>query len=98
MLMDLALRPELVHLGMKRLTNAYLCFLDQLEELNLLALNNTNVEVGSGGYGYSDELPQNKFDSDHICTDDLWGSAAAQIFAAVSPEMHEEFALQYERH
>jgi len=28
---------------------------------------------------------------------DQWGCATAQIFSTVSPEMHEEFALQYER-
>jgi hypothetical protein len=28
---------------------------------------------------------------------DLWGCATAQIFVGVSPEMHEEFALRYER-
>ena len=28
---------------------------------------------------------------------DIWGCAAAQIFSSVSPAMHEEFALQYER-
>jgi hypothetical protein len=96
-LMDLVLRPDLVHLAMDRLVNAHLSRLDQLERLNLLSLNNTNVRVGSGGYGYTDELPQEDFDPNHVRTIDLWGCATPQIFSDVSPEMHEEFALRYER-
>jgi len=96
-MMDLALRPELVHHAMERLVSAHLHRLDQLEELNLLSLNNSNVRIGSGGFGYCDELPQDDFDPAHIRTLDIWGCATAQIFSEVSPEMHEEFALQYER-
>jgi len=95
--MDLIERPELVHQAMDRLGSAYLCRLDQYEALNLLSLNNDNVRVGSGGYGYSDELPQPDSDPAHVRPVDLWGCATAQIFSAVSPEMHVEFALQYER-
>ncbi|NPV53724.1 MAG: hypothetical protein HPY71_09400 [Firmicutes bacterium] len=95
-MMDLVLRPELVHKAMDRLVEAYLRRLDQYEELNLLSLNNNNTRIGSGGYGYTDELPQPGHDPAHIKAADLWGCAAAQIFSEVSPEMHEEFALKYE--
>ena len=94
---DFVLRPELVHHAMDRLTTAYLSRLDQYAEMNLLSPNNTNVRIGSGGLGYTDELPQPDFDAQHVRPVDLWGSAAAQIFSAVSPPMHEEFALHYER-
>jgi hypothetical protein len=94
-LTDLILRPELVHKVMDRLTKAYLSMLDQYEDQNLLALNNCNYRIGSGGLSYSDELPQNDFNPSHVRTIDLWGSGAAQIFSDVSPEMHYEFALQY---
>jgi len=95
-MMDLVNRPELVHHAMDRLVNAYLAGLDQYEEQNLLALNNTNVRIGSGGLGYTDELPQPDFSPAHVRTQDLWGCATAQIFSGVSPKMHMEFALQYE--
>lgn len=95
-LTDLVLRRELVHQAMERLVSAYLRRLDQYEELNLLSLNNNNVRVGSGGLGYVDELPQPDFDPTRVRPTDLWGCATAQIFSAVSPEMHGEFALQYE--
>jgi hypothetical protein len=96
-LIDLALRPDYIHTLVDRLMTASLHALDQYEELNLLALNTTNLRLGSGAYGYTDELPQTDYTSDHVRTKDLWGSATSQIFSEVSPKMHEEFALQYER-
>lgn len=93
---DLVDRPDMVHRVMERLTDAYLRGLDQYEELNLLALNNCNYRIGSGGLGYTDELPQRDFNQNRIRASDLWGCGAAQIFSSVSPQMHYEFALQYE--
>lgn len=90
-------RPKFVHQVMKRLVDAYLCRLDQYEELNALTLNNGSQLVGSGGFGFTDELPQADFDGKHVRASDVWGSSAAQILGAVSPMMHEEFALEYER-
>lgn len=95
-LMDLVLRPELVHKAMDRLTQAYLAMLDQYEEKNLLALNNGNYRIGSGGLGYTDELPGEGFTSGNIRASNLWGCGTAQIFSNVSPDMHVEFALDYE--
>ncbi len=94
---DLAMRPELVHQAMERLINAYLSRLEQWKALNLLSLTEGNYRVGSGGLGYSDKLPQPDFDSDRVRSIDQWGFSTAQIFSEVSPEMHEEFALRYER-
>ncbi|RKX31902.1 MAG: hypothetical protein DRP71_12740 [Verrucomicrobia bacterium] len=96
-MMDLILRPELVHMAMDRLVTAHLCRLGQWRELNLLTYREGNHRVGSGGMGLADELPSEGFDPDHVRTMDQWGCATAQIFCDVSPEMHEEFALQYER-
>lgn len=90
-------RPKFVHQVMERLVDAWLCRLDQYEKLNILTLNNGSNRVGSGGFGFTDELPQADFDGTHIRTIDMWGFSAAQIFVGVSPEMHEEFALQHER-
>lgn len=95
-LTDMALRPEYVHALVSRLLGAYQKMLDQYEALGLLSLNNKNVRIGSGAYGYSDELPRDGFDPALVRTSDLWGCATAQIFSEVSPEMHWEFALQYE--
>jgi hypothetical protein len=94
-LVDLVERPALVHAAMERLTNAVMTQLDQLESQNLLTLSNTNI-TGQGGLGYTDVLPQPGFDPAYIHPRDMWGGAMSQIFSAVSPAIHEEFALQYE--
>jgi hypothetical protein len=96
-LLALALRPDFVHKLVDRLTTAGLHAIDQLEEQNLFSLNNRNVRVGSGAYGYTGDLPGSAYDGDHVRTADIWVFATAQIFAEVSPAMHEEFALTYER-
>lgn len=95
-LIDLTLKPDLVHKVMGRFTEAYLHMLDQYEKQNLLALNNCNYRIGSGGLGYTDELPGVDFKKSNIKTVNMWGCGAAQIFEGVSPEMHYEFSLQYE--
>lgn len=94
---DLYDRPELIHAAMDRLVTAYLDRLRQWEDLNVLTLSNGNSSVGSGGLGYTSELPQEGFDRAHVRPQDQWGCATAQIFSDVSPNMHEEFALRYER-
>lgn len=95
-MMDLVLRPQMVHEAISRLVDAYLAELDQLEALHLLSRNDDNTRVGSGAYGYTDELPGDDFDPEHVHPHNMWGCATAQIFAAVSPEMHYEFALKHE--
>ena len=95
-LTDLALRPAYVHRLMERITQAHEARLDQYSELNLLVPNNRAVTVGQGGYGYTDELPGKAYDSHRVGCHNLWDGGMAQIFSAVSPEMHEEFGLDYE--
>jgi len=93
---DMYDRPELVNKAMARFVDAWLRRLEQYEKLNLLDLNNINEPVGSGAYGYTDELPGRDNKPEVVRPSHLWGSAAAQIFSDVSPRMHEEFALSHE--
>ena len=44
-----------------------------MEELNLLSLNDDNIRTLSGGYGYTDKLPGEDFDPEHVRTRNLWG-------------------------
>jgi len=94
-LVDMYARPEYVHKLIDHCTKAFISRYDQLEALGCLALNNDNSRTG-GGYNYTDELPGKDFDPQHVKRKNMWGRVMAQIFAAVSPEMHMEFALQYE--
>jgi hypothetical protein len=93
---DLVLRPAMVDAAMSRLVDAYLHELDQWVSLNLLSRNDDNTRIGSGAYGYTDELPGEDSDPDHLQPENLWGNATAQIFSIVSPKMHWEFALKHE--
>ncbi len=94
LLMDMYERPAYVHKLIDRLTRSHLCRLDKYETLNLLAPNNDRW-LG-GGYQFTDELPGPDMDPDRVVPTDMWGRTMSQIFSAVSPAMHEEFALQYE--
>jgi hypothetical protein len=96
-LYDLIDRPAFVHEVMNFLEAGYHKWLDQLEEMNLLSLNNDNTYQATGGNGYTTELPAPGFDPQRVRTIDMWGSSESQEFQVVSPKMHAEFALQYEK-
>jgi hypothetical protein len=93
---DLVEKPELVEMAVSRYVSASLAMLDQWEVLNLLARNDNNTRIGSGGYGYTTQLPCEGYKAEHLQAHDLWGCATAQIFGSVSPHMHWEFALKHE--
>lgn len=95
--LDLIERPEWFHRVMEKMTAGTIRILDYLEKQNVLVLNNNSGQTGSGGIGFSDELPQKDFDGVHVRLKDLWGSSAAQMFSEVSPDMHEEFSIRYEK-
>ena len=98
MFVDLIERPEWIHAALERITSGYLNNIEQLEQLHVLSPGNGNTLLGSGGYGWTNELPQPDFDGEHVRLGDLWARSATQIFTeGVSPEMHDEFALQYEK-
>ena len=93
---DIMDRPKLVHKAIDRMVQAMISRFEQYEALGVLAPNNCNCRVGSGGLGFTDELPAADFDGRTVRMIDMWGNSTAQIFSEVSPAMHEEFALRYE--
>ena len=94
---DMTDKPDLVRESARRYMAAANARLDQLEALGLLSASNNNFRVGSGGLGITDQLPQPDCDPAHVRPRDQWGTATGQIFSEVSPAMHEEFCLQFER-
>ena len=95
---DLLEQPQWVHEGLGRITAGYLSNIERLEEIGALSPGNGNTMLGSGGYGWTDELPQPDFDGQHVRLKDMWARAATQIFTeGISPEMHDEFAIRYEK-
>lgn len=95
-MIDLVMRPEMVHEFYERMVQAWIKELDQLEAQNLLSLDCNNTRIGSGGYGYVSELPGGDFDPNHVRPRNMWGCSNAQIFTSVSPDMHWEFALEHD--
>ncbi len=70
--------------------------IDYLEENDLLSLNNDGTYVGSGGFGFTEELPKKDFEG-HVRSRDMWGFTESQETVNVSPEMYEEFIFPYEK-
>ena len=95
-MMDLAMRPDMVHAAVDRMVDAWMTELDQLVEMDVLAMDNNNTRVGSGGYGYCRELPGGEYAEGHVRPHNMWGCSNAQIFSAVSPQMHWDFAIEHD--
>ena len=87
--------PDELHSLMRFLSDSYMQKLDFLEENDLLTLNNDGSNCGSGGLGFSDELPAEGFDGRvRLC--DLWGFSESQETVNVSSEFFEEFIFPYQ--
>ncbi len=95
-MIDMIERPELVHADVERMVDAWMVELDQFVEQNLLSLDGNNTRIGSGGYGYTSQLPGNDHDPNYVKPHNMWGCSNAQIFSSVSPQMHWEFALEHD--
>jgi hypothetical protein len=95
-MLDLVERPDLVHAGVERMVDAWMVELDQFEALDVLSLDANNTRIGSGGYGYTEELPGEAYDPQHVRAHDMWGCSNAQIFSEVSPQMRWEFAVEHD--
>lgn len=70
--------PKELHQLMVILRDGHMAKVDYLEKNNLLSLNNDGTYIGSGGYGYTHELPQLDFDGGNVRTIDIWGFQRAK--------------------
>jgi hypothetical protein len=89
--------PEMIHEAMSILEEGNRKLVQQYCDMKLLSLNNEGTYHSSGGIGYSNELPKAGYDSKNVRPCDIWASAESQEMAQVSPQMHKEFAMQYEK-
>jgi len=96
-MIDMIEDPQMLHDAMSFIESGHHHIIDQYIEMNLLSLNDDDAWIYPGGNGYSLELPQAGYDPEHIQPVNMWASAEAQELTLVSPEMHWEFALQYEK-
>ncbi len=98
MFIDVVERPSWVHDALERITTGYISSIRQMEDLGVLSHGNRNIRLGSGGYGWTDQLPQPDYDGGPARLKDAWARCATQIFTeTTSADMHDEFAIQYEK-
>jgi len=78
------------------LRDGTLAKLDYLERDGLLRLNNDGTYVGSGGFGWTRELPAAGGRKGCVRTADMWGFCESQETSTWSPEMFGEFIFPYQ--
>jgi len=88
--------PDGLKALMSFISNVNMAKLDFVEENNLLHLNNDGTYIGSGGYGFTDELPQSDFQG-NVRAVDLWGFTESQETVNVSTEHYAEFVFPAEK-
>lgn len=92
MLWDLTDRPDFMHKLVGRLMECATAMLDDIEAKGLLACNQSWIHCTGA---FTDELPKAGFDPARPRARDVWTMTMAQIFSSVSPQMHEEFEINY---
>ena len=85
-------KPDFMHRLLTRMTNGYLCMLDQLEEQGLLCEPQSLIHCTGA---YTDELPAPGYDPGKPRTKDIWMFGLAQMLSTVSPGMFKEFEVDY---
>jgi hypothetical protein len=93
---DVLIQPEWVHRLMGFLRDSTLDKLAFLEKNNLLSLNNDGTYVGSGGFGWTEELPSPGYKPGKTRLNDLWGFAESQETVGIDPSLFNEFILPYQ--
>ena len=93
---DLIAEPENFHRMMNLLCEGKLKMLNFLERNELLALNTGSTYVGSGGFGFTTQLPRPGYDG-YVSTMDMWGFVDSQETVGISPDHYSEFILPYHK-
>jgi len=96
MLYDFYDNPDELNELFSIISKGHLDKLDYLERNGLLSLNNDGSYVGSGGFGYTEELPQSDFNG-RVRSIDMWGFTESQETGEVSPDMYERFIYPFEK-
>ena len=91
---DFVLEPEWVDRMMKFLTEGSIRRFEWLEENGLLSLNNDDTYLGTGGQGYTSDLPADDF-TGKVRTKDMWLTLQAQETVSVDPDMFGEYILPH---
>lgn len=93
-LWDLADDPELIEATVKKFVQLTLSTVDQCEKLGLLDPALQYVHCTGA---YTDDLPGDSFIGEKASAKDCWAFGMAQLFATVSPAMHDEYEIELVR-
>lgn len=93
-------QPGELHALMRFLSDDFGAFLTAMEQAGALCASSGGVKAGSGGLGYTDELPSDDpRDPTYrrpLAARDTWGFGESQETVGVAPEMFREFVLDYQ--
>jgi hypothetical protein len=95
LMLDMYDNPSGLHRLMAFLRDGTMDWINTLERQGLFTLNNEGDYVGSGGFGWTKQLPTKGFDG-LVRTRDLWVLSESQETVGVSPEMFSEFIFPYQ--
>jgi hypothetical protein len=84
--------PEMMHAMAKRMADGYMIMLDQLEGQGVLCHSQALIHCTGA---FTDDLPAPGFNPAKPRTCDIWMFGLAQMFVTVSPEMFEEYEINY---
>jgi hypothetical protein len=91
-LMDMVDRPELIHKTMKKFCDIYTARYEQMEEQGLLDYRFPSMNCTPT---YTNDLPARDHGGGRVRFKDMWYCGTAQLFVSASPDMNDEFNLQY---
>lgn len=89
--MDLYDNPELLHAFVRKYLDIRKELLRREEEMGLLDTYMPNLHCTAG---LVDDLP-GEIENGKVTRKNMWGRGTAQLFASVSPAMHDEFEMEY---
>ena len=97
---DILDRPEFIHKILDKMFGLFLGQLDRYEKLGLINAGNPNIHCTGA---YCDELPgfngesEEELEKFRYSAKNIWTMGAAQLFSMVSPEVHDEFEIYYQK-
>ncbi len=93
---DVKESPQGLHQLMAFLRDGTLDLITFLENAGLYSLNNEGDYIGSGGFGWTSELPAKDYQGTARAKD-LWALFESQDTKGLDPELFNEFILQYQK-
>ncbi len=95
-LCDFILEPEWVDKTFDLLCRGKIAMIDFLEKNRLLSQNIEGSYVGSGGFGYTNQIQKKAF-QDIITPKDMWGFCESQETVSINPDQYGEHIFPYHK-